>query len=508
MTAEEREVNNDAASAEIMEIVKGSKEKKKKKQFGNVTVNRIDGEVIGVPEGMSLAEARAWLEKIEKSEETVVNFHFEVKAYPSDGAYALFRAMQKKFGYADMIAKEGASGDTPPTMISLKLPDGTMVNVPWGRLTFPGMDAKSFLETKYDNSKMLFIITGQIKRKFQKAVDQLMILTEKILKEDSIYKGNAIRVDLGFLDGSGTSFAQPEFLNNSVKTIKEEDVLLDDVTKLNYAAVLLRIRKTQECISKGIQIKHGCLLAGPYGTGKTLLAKYTAKVGIENKWTFIYLDDAKQLKHALRLAEMYSPCVVFTEDIDKAVEGNRTVEMNAILNTLDGIDTKNNHIITVLTTNHLESINKAFLRAGRIDSLVEMKPLNSVTGAQFLQRFASDKNGNSLLTPDMDYTEAASALTGIVPAFASEVINKAKMYAMYNNRELLEPTDIITASDSFKEHIRLTTENIQPTEDQIVARAVRTVGGYLNNGSVSMEIIDRKLNAIAPLVGADVTKIK
>jgi hypothetical protein len=474
---------NDAASVELMDAINGNKkEKKKEKQFGNVSVEySLEGERIILPDGMSLAQGRAWLEKIEKANETVVSFHTEMKAYPSDGAYALFRAMQTKFGFADMIATEGASGDTPPTMISLKLPDGSMANIPWGRLSFPGLDAKSFLETSYDNSKMMFIVKGQIKRKYQKSVDELMLLTEKILRENSIYKGNAIRVDLSFLDGTGGTFAQPEFLNSSVINIKEEDVLLDDVTKLNYAAVLLRIRKTQECINKGIQIKHGCLLAGPYGTGKTLLAKYTAKIGIENNWTFIYLEDARQLKHALRLAEMYAPCVVFTEDIDKAVEGSgRTNEMNAILNTLDGIDTKSNPIITVLTTNHLENINKAFLRAGRIDSLVEMKPLNSTTGAQFLKRFASDKKGNSLLTPGMDYTEAAAALTGIVPAFASEVVNKAKMYAMYNDRELLTPMDIITASGSFKEHIRLTTENVQPSKDEIISKAVKTVNDHNN----------------------------
>jgi transitional endoplasmic reticulum ATPase len=506
MSSVEREVSNDAATDQLLDAIKGSKEKKTKKQFGNVSVNRTDGEVITVPEGMSLAEARAWLEKIEKAEETIVKFHFEMKAYPSDGAYALFRAMQKKFGFADMVAEQNASGSTPPTMVSLRLPDNTMVNVPWGRLSFPGLDPKSYLETRYDNAKMLFIVTGEIKRKFQKAVDSLMLLTEKILKEQSIYKGNAIRVDLSFLDGAGASFAQPEFLNSSVQNINEEDVLLDDVTKLNYAAVLLRIRKMNECRAKGIQIKHGCLLAGPYGTGKTLLAKFTAKIGIENGWTFIYLEDAKQLKHALRLAEMYAPCVVFTEDIDKAVEGNRTVEMNAILNTLDGIDTKSNPIITVLTTNHLETINKAFLRAGRIDSLVEMKPLNNVTGAQFLKRFASDKKGNSLLIDGENYGEAAAALTGIVPAFASEVINKAKMYAMYNNRELLSPADIVTAADSFKEHIRLTTENVQLTEEQLVAKALRTVGTY--SGDIDSHVLDQKINAVAAACGADFSHIK
>jgi transitional endoplasmic reticulum ATPase len=261
---------------------------------------------------------------------------------------------------------------------------------------------------------------------------------------------------------------------------------MNEVTKLNYSAVLLRIKETEKCLKNNVQIKHGALLAGPYGTGKTLLAKYTAKVAIENNWTFIYLEDARQLKHALRLAEMYAPCVVFTEDIDKAVEGTgRTADMNAILNTLDGIDTKSNPIITVLTTNHIENINKAFLRAGRIDSLVTMKPLDAATGAQFLARFAKNQKGESLLNPEGDYTKAAAALTGIVPAFASEVINKAKIYAMYNDREVLEPSDIETAAEGFKEHIRLTTENKQLTAQEIVAEAVKTVNTYGSNDSAA-----------------------
>lgn len=491
--------NNDSSSQEILAAIQNNgKEKAKKKVFGNVTVERTDGEKIILPDGMSLPEARAWLEKIEKAEEQVINFRSEIKCYPYDGAYALYRAMQEKFGYADVITAKNPSGGTPPTMVSLRLPDNTMINVPWGRLSFPGLDANSYLETSYNNAEMKFVIAGTIKRKFQKAVDHLIILTEQILKESSIYKGNAIRVNLEFMD-KGTTPTQPEFLNQAVSSIQDADVLMNETTRLNYAAVLLRIKKSEHCVKNNIQLKHGALLAGPYGTGKTLLAKYTAKIAIENGWTFLYLDDARQLKNALRLAEMYAPCVVFTEDIDKAVEGsNRTNDINAILNTLDGIDTKSNPIITVLTTNHIENINKAFLRAGRIDSLITMTPLDSVTGAQFLDRFARDKKGNSVLDSEHDFTEAGAALTGIVPAFASEVVNKAKMYAMYNDRELLVPTDIMAAADSYKEHIRLTTENAQPTAKEIVADAVHTINTYGTNLS------DADLKEIK----SDVRKIK
>lgn len=479
MAYTEPQVENDQAANELLAVIGEKKDKdKKKKTFGNVVVERHDGEKIILPEGMSYAEGRAWLEKIEKSEETVIAFKNDMKAYPWDGAYALFRAMQKKFGYADAIAERNASGSTPPTMISLKLPNDQFVSVPWGRLQFPGLDDKSYLETSYNHAEMKFVIQGQIKKKFEKAVQSLMLLTEKLLREESIYKGNAIKVDLGFLGNVNLSMTQPQFLNQEISGIKDEDVLMDDVTRLNYSSVLLRIEKTAECVTKGIRLKHGCLLAGPYGTGKSLTAMWTAKKAIANGWTFIYLEDVTQLKHALRLAEMYSPAIVFAEDVDKATEGGRTTDMNAILNTLDGIDTKTNPIITILTTNHLENINKAFLRAGRIDSLIVMTALNAKTGKQFLERFAKDKKGNSLLDPDLDFTDAAKHLTDIVPAFAYEVINKAKMYAMYNSRDVLTPDDIATAAQSFKDHIILTTENTQATPEQIIASAVETVNRH------------------------------
>ncbi|MEX0632803.1 hypothetical protein M8494_14790 [Serratia ureilytica] len=47
--------------------------------------------------------------------------------------------------------------------------------------------------------------------------------------------------------------------------------------------------------------------------------------------------------------------MIFCEDIDRAVSGERSVAMDDILNILDGIDTKANNIITVLTTNQLRT---------------------------------------------------------------------------------------------------------------------------------------------------------
>jgi transitional endoplasmic reticulum ATPase len=188
------------------------------------------------------------------------------------------------------------------------------------------------------------------------------------------------------------------------------------------------------------------------------------------------------MKNGLRLAALYSPSVIFCEDIDKAVEGSRTQAMNDILNTFDGIDTKTTPIISVLTTNHIERIEKAFLRAGRIDSLVLLGALTEKTAAQFIKRFCVNSEGKSLLDPKEDYTEAAKRMNGIVPAFASGVIDKAKMYAMYRQEgdlQYINSNDLITACDSYKEHNEIAAGKPSYTEEHILGETVKQAFGLV-----------------------------
>lgn len=452
--AEEKEAKANKEAKEIISDV--LKNGKVKKDFSKAEVTRGETSKIILPEGMPLEVAQEWIKRQIVMEEKIVTFHQGIKAYPLDGAYALYRAIVDIFGYVDLAKEEGPSGGTPPHMIGVKLPSEETIQVPWGRMQFPGLDKDSYLETVYNNKKMEFEIHGQFRKKFEPVVARIADRTMEILREESIYKGKAIRVDLSWIT-SGEFPSDPKFLKD-IEKIKDSDVLMNDQTKLNYAAVLMRIERSELCKKKGIPLKHGCLLAGPYGTGKTLTAKWTAKKAVENNWTFIYLEDCLQMKDALRLAEMYAPAVVFAEDIDKAMEGGRTTNMNEILNTLDGIDTKSNPIITILTTNHIDNINPAFLRAGRIDSLIQMSPLDAQTAAQFIANFGKNSDGESVLKDGEDYSAAAESLSGIVPAFASEVMNKAKMNALYRggDDEQIIGGDIIAAAKSFKEHIAFT----------------------------------------------------
>src|SRR5690606_34759444 len=119
---------------------------------------------------------------------------------------------------------------------------------------------------------------------------------------------------------------------------------------------------TEACRRHKIPLKRGVLLEGPYGTGKTQTAYACALLATQNNWTFIYLDRVAALDEALVFARQYAPAVVFAEDIDRVTQGERSVEIDDVLNNLDGIDSKNTDIITILTSNHANNINKAMLR--------------------------------------------------------------------------------------------------------------------------------------------------
>lgn len=478
------------AAKEIIDDV--MKSGKVKKDFSKAEIVRSETSKIILPQGMPLDVAAEWIKRQMVMEDKMIEYNQGIKAYPLDGAYALYRAIDDIFGYADITQDSGPSGGTPPQIIGVKLPDGSTIRIPWGRMQFPGLDKDSYLETKYDTTKMEFVIRGSFRKKFEGVVSKIADRTIEILRDSSIYKGTAIRVDLAWMNSSDTFPTDPIFMND-IRSIQDTDVLMNKATKLNYASVLMRIERSELCKSKNIPLKHGVLLAGPYGTGKTLTAKWTAKKATENGWTFIYLENSAHMKNALRLASIYAPAVVFTEDIDKVAEGGRTNDMNDILNTLDGIDTKSAPIITILTTNHMENINPAWLRAGRIDSLILTRALDLETGAQFIQNFGKNAAGETVLAED-DFTPAAEALDGIVPAFASEVMNKAKMNALYRGgeHEKINCEDIVAAAASFKEHIAFTDGAIVKSDMEVLGDMTAKYFSSVANAATNTQAKEKK----------------
>ena len=236
------------------------------KKFSNVDIVRGNNEQIIIPEGMSCADAAEWLNRQAEADEADINVQYKIKAFPTDGAYALYRAIKEIFGFALVRGGRTPSGSNPPEMIDIKLPDGETVRVPWGHIDLPNL-GDAFVKAAYEASTMNFVIKGQVKKKHAEIFTKITNRVEEILKTDSIYKGQAIKLDLSFLE-RGDDPKEPEFIQ--IQGITRDSILLTNTVKKNYAAVLMRIEKTKLCVKNNIPLKHGCLLAGPYGTGRRI----------------------------------------------------------------------------------------------------------------------------------------------------------------------------------------------------------------------------------------------
>lgn len=402
----------------------------KELKFKDMQIVRSGKQII-LPEGMSYHEGRTWLTRQEEAEEKVVEIYATIDCYPLDGIVALARAMEKIYGFMFVAGTPGFFGSQPPTLVQIDTPNG-QVTAPIGRLQPPKFEG-GFIDTT--PSGMSLVIGGQVKKKYESECKELIEATKECLKESSIYRGEAFTLDLDWMTNDEKFHPvkhAPKFMGD-LSTVNENGVILnDDIKKELAAAIYGRIEQSEAYESMGIPLKHTALFAGSFGTGKTLTSRIIASKAVNNEWTFIYLKSIEQFATALRLAQMYAPAVLFAEDIDLVTSGDRDVNMNEILNTLDGVDTKDKSILTVLTTNKEDKIEKAMIRAGRIDTLIQFKYPDAKAAMQFVELYARDNDGKSLLSAmtEEERTITGESLAGKIPAFIAEAVHKAKCYAI------------------------------------------------------------------------------
>jgi SpoVK/Ycf46/Vps4 family AAA+-type ATPase len=274
----------------------------------------------------------------------------------------------------------------------------------------------------------------------------------------------------------------PKFMD--VSEVNESGLILNRSTMRDLEAnVFMLIEQTEACRKNGIGLKYGLLLAGKYGTGKTLTARVMASKAVRNGWTYIYLKTGTRIATALKLAEHYAPAVVFTEDIDDIVCGERNQHLNEILNVMDGVDTKDKPIITIVTTNHPEKINKACLRPGRIDKVIRYHEPDAETAARFVQMYAKDDDDKSLLSDDVDLVKVGEAMAGFVPAFIAESVQMAKRFAMCRNHADIgtgvTTDDLLDAAAQAKDQIAMMNRNDDATYEEKSHAALRHIGAVI-----------------------------
>ena len=136
------------------------------------------------------------------------------------------------------------------------------------------------------------------------------------------------------------------------------------------------LKEEDEYIKYGQPYKMNFLLYGPPGTGKTSII-YSIASELDMDVSVVSfgpkLDDATFLQ---AISNLPDESILLLEDIDalflnrkNSGESNSMVSFSCILNILDGMGRKHK-MITFMTTNHIEKLDPALIRPGRIDNII------------------------------------------------------------------------------------------------------------------------------------------
>lgn len=442
----------------------------------------------GDPGKMPLNKAIEALLRKQEDENQKFKVYEIIDAYPLDGAVAFVKAMTNLYGWASPQSQPGFFGDDPPAMISVKtgFKDEDVVQCPMGSFALPGVDEKvNTTITKDNKDRQVFVIYATIKKRDKHLLLELANETRRIVKEQSIYRGKAIRLLVDY-DGNLDFDDPPQFLD---VTTKDELVFDADIQAQIDTSILVPITHTDMVRKARIPLKRGVLLEGPYGTGKSLTARMTARVCEENGWTFILLDKVQGLRAALEFANRYSPAVVFAEDIDR-IASERDEGTNDLINIIDGVISKRSEIMTILTTNFAEKLDPVIMRPGRLDAVISLRAPTDEAVKKLLKVYA----GN-LLDDNSDVSGAAHELSGQIPASIRECVERAKLTMIGRGAKQLIDNDLVIAAKTMKNHLALLNRKVK--EQSVAEKLAESLHEVVGNGSTKLL---EKIPRIASLV--------
>jgi SpoVK/Ycf46/Vps4 family AAA+-type ATPase len=223
----------------------------------------------------------------------------------------------------------------------------------------------------------------------------------------------------------------------------------------------LKARKTAFSVQArdyGLPSPKGILLAGIPGTGKSLVAKCVAASwnmpllkldlgALQSKWIG---ESQANIRKALQVAETVSPCVVWLDEVEKALsgstgsQGDGGVAADALGAILNWMQERVGACFVVATCNDPRVLPPELLRKGRFDELfwvdlptaVERKEILKAALAQYLKRPVEGIELGAVV-------KATEAFTG---AEIASIVPAAMFEAFADNAREINAWDLLTAT--------------------------------------------------------------
>jgi hypothetical protein len=426
------------------------------KEVTVTTVSSATTEKIIIPENMTKLEASTQLKKQWEQEETEIDLIHQFKGWNyQDALVAINRTMKKTFGWVAGNPTYGFFGNkSNPKEIDIP------INIVDGKTIYESCFVGNVQITQWDTAQMdigagktsynsppCAVIKIEVKRKYSERVRKFFAEVDRELMTNSIYRGKSLMVTGQHEDDDSLpffTFLEPKGAEHIILNPSEEDMIqnfvINPLGRLN---------------------KRSMLFVGPYGTGKTETAMRIGKIGNTRGITFIYCKKATLFPEVLEYAKNYQPALIFQEDLDEFGSGeDRDADMNDILNTLDGVQTKGHNITVIFTTNHEKRINKALRRPGRIDVIVKFDKCEPETIARIYEKLFHGVRGSEKL----DYNRLASFTPKVQGAVVAEIAKRAKSIVEFSG-EVLTEAMIISSINSMKNQIEFMEEDPEKVPD-------------------------------------------
>lgn len=192
-------------------------------------------------------------------------------------------------------------------------------------------------------------------------------------------------------------------LGDSRKKRPIGSVILDEGVKESIVTdVNDFLSRHQWYVDRGIPYRRGYLLFGPPGSGKSsfiqaLAGELDFGVAMINLSEMGMTDD----KLAYLLTKLPKRCLLLLEDADAAFVNRRqrdvdgysgaNVTFSGLLNALDGVAAGEERI-AFLTTNHIDRLDPALIRPGRVDMMLRIGEATKYQAAEMWDRFYGDKD--------------------------------------------------------------------------------------------------------------------
>lgn len=250
------------------------------------------------------------------------------------------------------------------------------------------------------------------------------------------------------------------FSPNTISTTFKDVAGLIEV-KEELKDIIEFLRNPEKFARLGAKIPRGILLNGAPGNGKTLLAKAVAGEascpffsvsGSDFVEVFVGVG-ASRVRDLFAQAKRNSPCIVFIDEIDAVGRqrgiglggGNdeREQTLNQLLSEMDGFSTEHGAVIVLAATNRPDVLDKALLRPGRFDRIIEV-PFPDLFSREEILKVYSRK---IKLNPSVDLKLVAKGTPGFSGADLENLINEAALQASKNNDDSVTVGHLESARD-------------------------------------------------------------